>query len=164
MRAESKLIRSVVVSCILSIIAFSHVRADDKGSPPKVSATWSPKFPSGEVWLTITNQSSEPIRILPLLNVTMGRIGRPTPFEPWDLYDKTVITTSVDFMVSPGKVAMLEQRGPIAQPVIIAPLETKTIKLEVPPGIVYVAHVSDEAVFRLNRFDDVINVTDLRNR
>jgi hypothetical protein len=48
----------------------------------------------------------------------------------------------------------------IGPPVIIAPNETKSIKLDLPTGI---AHNSDEAVFRLYLGDRVISLTDLRS-
>src|ERR1700678_1975348 len=117
---------------VLATLAFFACTRGDVRSTPTVSATWSPNFPSGKVSLTITNQSGEPIRSSPNLHLGIRRVGEPIPSEQPYFRDKTLIDPYVEFIVPRDDFIQEDVDHIMAGPVIIAPNETKTFKLEVP--------------------------------
>lgn len=147
---------------VLSIAAVASLHADPTGDRSNISVKWSPSLLLGKVSLTIINQSSEPISISPHLGVTMSRSNSSSvPPRSWS--DKTVINPSVEFILVPKKSAILLEEGVLERPVVIAPGETKAIKLQVSSSVSAIARVASEAIFRLKLGDKVISVIDFKS-
>jgi hypothetical protein len=77
--------------------------------------------------------------------------------------DKGVINPSVEFILAPGKFSGLSEEGTMQHPVTVAPNTTKTIKLQVPPGVSDIAKLTNEAILRLRLGDNVLSVEDLKS-
>ena len=108
------------------------------------------------------DQSSEPIPISPHLGVTMSRSNSSlVPPRSWT--DKTAINPSVEFILVPKESAILLEEGVMERPVVIAPGETKAIKIAVSSSVSAIARVTSEAIFRSKLGDKVISVTDFKS-
>jgi len=129
---------------------------------PQLSARWSPSFLSGEVSLIITNDGTQPISVSPYLGVAVHSI-HSIPATPTHNLDKGVINPSVEFILAPGKFSGLSEEGTMQHPVTVAPNTTKTIKLQVPPGVSDIAKLTNEAILRLRLGDNVLSVEDLKS-